>query len=138
MNVFQKIMSLFLSSLILFSTTSFVVDEHYCGEMLADISITGRAASCACEDYKSSEEHSGFNLENDSCCSNKITFHDNNDELNKVSFELSFENTLFLHTYFYSYINLFEGLENNIVPFKNYSPPLIVTNIHVVYESFLI
>ena len=38
----------------------------------------------------------------------------------------------------YSYINLFEGLEKNIVPFKNYSPPLIVTDIQVLDQVFLI
>jgi len=131
-------MSILLSSLILLSTTSFVVDEHYCGNMKVDSSIFGKASSCFCEASNKANNNNDTILENDNCCTNNVIVHESNDELKSNSAQLSSENTLFLHSYFYSYINLFEGLESNIIPFKNYAPPLIVTDLQVIHESFLI
>ena len=51
---------------------------------------------------------------------------------------LTFQQQVFVTAFSYSYVNLFEGLDENIVPFKNYAPPLIVTDIQVLDQVFLI
>jgi len=138
MNIFRKIASISLSILLLVSTTSFVVDEHYCGNMLVDATIFGKASNCFCEEYDNSKIKDNLSIESDSCCSENQIIHESNNEIKKVLNELSSENSLFLHSYFYTYIDLFEGLENSFTPFRNYLPPLIITDIQVINEAFLI
>jgi hypothetical protein len=61
------------------------------------------------------------------------------DELKVRSFDdIQFEQQLFLASYVYSYVNLFEGLPQLVVPHKDYSPPNLVKDIQVVDQVFLI
>jgi len=138
MKLFHKLISVILSIIILISTSSFAVESHYCGDMLIDSSIFGKASNCMCEKIESDNHSYKTEINMGDCCKEKIIVHDGNDEIQKTQFQLTSENNLFLQSYFYSYINLFEGLENRIVPFKAYSPPLLVTDLQVIYESFLI
>uniref|UniRef100_UPI00404A80EC HYC_CC_PP family protein n=1 Tax=Gelidibacter sp. TaxID=2018083 RepID=UPI00404A80EC len=75
---FTKILSFFLAVFILFSTSSFTVDMHFCCNKLVDMA------------------------------------------------------------FFNTYINLFEGLEENVISFKTYRPPLLSTDIIILNETFLI
>ena len=61
------------------------------------------------------------------------------DDLKVVSFDqLSFDEQLFVTTFAYSYINLFEGFDENIVPFKDYSPPPLIRDVQILDQIFLI
>ena len=41
-----KIASSLMALFVLFSTFSFTVEKHYCGEFLMDVSFTGAADNC--------------------------------------------------------------------------------------------
>lgn len=128
----QKSLSTILALLVLFSTFSFTVDKHFCGNMLVDKAIFSEAKTCGME--MGSE---ATNAE-DSCCTNEKTAVEGQDEL-KISFNsLDFDQQLFLSTLTFSYINLFDGSPIQIVPFKNYTPPLLVADIQVLDQVFLI
>jgi hypothetical protein len=72
------------------------------------------------------------------CCSDELIILEGQDEL-KLSFEnLNLEQQHFIAAFSYSYINLFEGLEENITPFFGYPPPKLVKNIQLLDETFLI
>jgi len=132
-----KIASIFLASVVLFSTASFSVNKHYCCNELVDTSILGSAKTCGMKDIKTSTKKC-FIEDDDDCCTTKTFIKKGNDNLMTVSLELETESFFFLQSLLYTYINLFEGLQENIVPFKNYTPPLISKDILVLHETFLI
>lgn len=122
-----------MAFLVLLSTFSFVVDMHYCGSILVDKAVFSKAETCGMT------MHSGIEgLTEDSCCTNEQVAVEGQDEL-KVNFEkLDLQQQVFLASFTYSYINLFEGLPQATEPYKDYSPPLLVTDIQLLDQVFLI
>ena len=134
---FRNIVSFGMALLVLASTTSITVGKHFCGDILVDFALFSEAESCGME-MPSHSGGDGHSLEVDPCCSDQTIVFEGQDEL-KVSFEsLNFDQQLFLHSFTYSYLNLFEGLPQQVVPFKYYTPPLLVTDIQILDQVFLI
>lgn len=134
---FHKIVSLAMATLVLFTTMSFTVDMHYCGDMLVDYSMFHNAQTCGME-HEQSEDACHIIVSEDSCCSDKQIVVEGQDDI-KASFDtLSFDQQVFVATYFYSYINLFDALDTNIVPFRDYLPPLLLRDIHKLHDTYLI
>lgn len=128
-----------MALIVLFSTMSFAVDMHYCGDRLVDFSFSEKVDTCMmkAEISKSSSECSVSEMEMD-CCSDVEVVVEGQDDL-KVSFDqLSFDQELFLASFIYSYLNLFEGLDENVVPFKDYSPPPLIRDVQILDQTFLI
>lgn len=72
------------------------------------------------------------------CCSDIEVFIEGQDDL-KISFDqLIFDQQLFVASFVYSYINLFEGPEENSIPFKDYSPPPLIRDVQILDQTFLI
>lgn len=135
--LFQQITSLCLAFLVLFSTMSFTVDMHFCGKSLVDVSVLKKAATCGMEiqDNKTSDKHG---LEKKSCCSDHTITVAGQENI-KASFEkFTFGQQLFITAFTYSYLNLYQSLESRIVPFKDYSPPLLVRDVLLLDQTFLI
>ena len=127
--------SLSMSLLVLFSTVSFTVEKHYCGDALIDISVFSEVERCASEAYEIELEK----ITKKSCCKDVVDLVEGQDELQKTSFDdLDLDQQLFLDIYFQSYKNLFEGLPQHLIPHKNYSPPNLVFDIQVLDQVFLI
>ena len=132
----HKIMALSLSLLVFFSTVSFTINNHYCGDYLMDSSWFLEADSCnmsmemnvsdSCDTIKKL------------CCTDEIIHIEGQDEL-KISFDqLTFDQQLFIVSFYQFCIDLFEGLEENIIPFKEYSPPPLLIDIQILHQTFLI
>ncbi len=135
--VFKSIGSIFLAMMMLFSTLSFTVSTHFCGGELADYSFVGNLERCEMP-VKTHSETKETSLNTISCCQDNIeTIEGSNDELTVVK-ELNVQEVQFLTFFAYSYINLFEGQEEHIIPFKHYVPPLVIKDITVLYDTFLI
>jgi len=133
----QRISSIVMALIVLFSTMSFSVDMHYCGEHLVDFSVFENVETCLmkAEMSKSSSECEIIEMD---CCTDVEVVQEGQDDL-KTSFDrLTFEQQIFVATFFNSYINLYEGLEENITPFEGHPPPLLVKDIQVLYDTFLI
>jgi len=134
---FKNIGSLFLALMMLFSTFSFTISTHFCGGELADYSFVGNLDRCEMP-TKTHNDTRETSLNSISCCQDSIeTIEGTNDELTVVK-ELEVQEVQFLVAFSYIYMNLFEGLEQHIVPFKDYSPPLVTKDIPVLYDTFLI
>ncbi|MFD1094137.1 HYC_CC_PP family protein [Salegentibacter chungangensis] len=130
---FQYSLSILMAVVVLFSTFSFTVDSHYCGKFLVDKAVFSKAKTCGMDLAVKSDSFS-----EDPCCSNQKTAVEGQDEL-KISFHsFDLDQQLFISTFTFAYFNLFEGLPQQIVPFKDYSPPLLVTDIQLVDQVFLI
>lgn len=129
---FQKSISAVLALLVLVSTFSFTVDKHFCGNMLVDLAVFSEAETCGME------MDSEMGVAEDSCCTNEKTAVEGQDEL-KISFNsLDLDQQVFLFSFTHTFINLFEGTPVEVIPFKDYSPPLLVTDIQVLDQVFLI
>jgi hypothetical protein len=136
---FTKILSFFLAVSILFTTSSFTVDMHFCCNKLVDMAILGKAQAC-----KDKVQNKDFpfkkcaTFQEKGCCSSQSFLKTGDDIIKKANNELQTEDIVFLKTFFYTYINLFEGLDDNVVPFKHYRPPLLFKDIQILHETYLI
>jgi hypothetical protein len=128
-----------MALIVLFSTMSFSVDMHYCGDHLVDFSLSEKVDTCMmkAELSKSSSECAVMDMEMD-CCSDVEIVIEGRDDL-KISFDqLTFDQQLFVASFAYTYINLFERFDENIIPFKDYSPPPLIRDIQILDQTFLI
>lgn len=133
----RKISAIIMSFVVLVSTMSFTVSEHYCGSQLVDVGLFSRAESCGMELQKpTSTKDCG--LKKSDCCKDEVKQFTGQHELNTSFSALNFEQQVFVASFAYTYLNLFEGLVVNIIPFKYYTPPLLVTDILVLDQIFLI
>ncbi|WP_041326887.1 MULTISPECIES: HYC_CC_PP family protein [Robiginitalea] len=134
---FCKISSSIMALLVLLSTFSFAVDRHYCGDVLVDFSFFGKAESCGMEMQQSKDSHYHL-IGNKGCCEDQTLAIAGQDDL-KISYEnLNDEQQVFVVSFLYSFINLYEGFDTKIVPFKDYSPPPLIRDIQVLDQTFLI
>jgi len=118
-----------MALIVMLSTMSFTVDKHFCGSQLVDQAVFSKAETCGMSMSAEEEDH---------CCTNKKVEVQGQDEL-KISLDsFDFHQQLIITTFTYSYLNLFESLPKQIIPYKDYSPPLLVTNIQLEDQVFLI
>ena len=130
--ILQKSGSLVLALLVLFSTMSFTVDKHFCGTYLVDQAIFSEAQDCGME-----HPSEGEMTAEDGCSDQKISV-EGQDDL-KISFnDLELPHQVFLASFTFSYVELFQELPQQFIPFSDYSPPLLVYDIHLLDETFLI
>ena len=134
---FKKISAILMAFVVLFSTMSFTISEHYCGNDLVDSALFSKAESCGMEMQKTTPTDD-CSFDKEDCCNDVVKQFEGQTNLKTDLSNLTFEQQVFVTAFIYSYVNLFEGLDKNIVPFKNYSPPLIVTDIQVLDQVFLI
>lgn len=126
-----------MALVVLFSTLSFTINMHYCGNSLVDSAIFKQAKTCGMEMQKSMSNSECSITKKDCCNDEQITF-EGQDELNISLDKLNLTQQLFIGSFVYSYINLFGDLEENIIPFNDYPPPLIVKSIYKIHEVYLI
>ncbi len=129
--LFHKAFSISLALIVLFSTVSFTIEKHYCGDVLVDVSVFAEAEKCGMEAMELAQKKS--------CCKDEIDIVEGQDELKISSFEdLEFKHQQFLSALIYSYINGFESLPKQTIPHKDYSPPNLVANIQILDQVFII
>ena len=135
--ILHKITAYFMALVVLFSTMSFSVDMHFCGDSLVDVSVFSQAKSCGM-DAIIDKDCPETSLKKD-CCDEELVTFQGEKELQLTSIQdLSVDQQLFIVSYVYTYVNLFEGLQEREVPYKNYTPPLIVKDIQLLDDVFLI
>lgn len=128
----HKIFSISLALVVLFSTFSFKVEKHFCGDNLVDVAIFSDVKGCGMEMCKVSSKKK-------SCCKNEVEIIKGQDDLKLDNFEdFALNHQFFIASFFYAYVNLFESLPNQIIPHKNYRPPNLVHDIQLLDDVFLI
>ncbi|TXD46831.1 HYC_CC_PP family protein [Polaribacter sp. IC073] len=128
-----KITSFLLAFLVLFSTFSFTVESHYCGDSLIAISFTGDADVCK------SDLKDEFSIESKDCCSDEVHKIEGQKELqqhskNKISFQK--QQFLTVNTTFHQ--NLFVETKATKVNYNSFFLPDKPLDYQVLYQSFLI
>ena len=132
--VIHKTGSISMALLVLLSTMSFTVEKHFCGSMLVDQAVFSQAETCGMEMPSEQEETE----DEASCCKQEKVVVEGQSEL-KFSFaDLDWQHQAFITSFAFSYVDLFRGLPEQVIPFKDYSPPLLVTDIQLLDQAFLI
>ena len=128
-----------MALLLLFSTLSFSMDMHFCGDHLVDFSLFDKADSCGmmpvaeaassdCTVMKAGME----------CCTDVQIVVEGQEDL-KVSFDqLPVGQQLFLASFVFSYINRFESAQDSAPEDWEYAPPPLIEDVQVLYQTFLI
>ena len=134
--IFHKIMSLAMAFVVLFSTMSFTLNMHYCGDVLVETAMFHKAEGCGMEMEKPSAD--GCSITKKNCCNDEQLVVDGQDELQLQVDKISFEQQLFIASFVYTHVNLFEGLENNVSTYEEYKPPLVIRQLYKIDETYLI
>ncbi|CAM1346367.1 conserved hypothetical protein [Tenacibaculum crassostreae] len=126
-----------MALVVVFSTMSFTINSHFCGDTLINTSYFSEAKTCGMEMKQENNKECSITKKN--CCKDVTQLIKGQDNFKKSVFDsLSYDQQLFIAAFYYSYFNLFEGLHNRVIPFKDYSPPFVVKDIHVLDEVYLI
>jgi hypothetical protein len=133
---FSNIASILMTFVVLFSTLSFTMNMHYCGDTLVETAIFHKAKGCGMEMEKPSTE--GCSITKKNCCDDKQLAIEGQDELQLQLDKITFEQQVFIASFVHTYINLFEGLDNNVSSYEEYKPPLVVRQIFKIDETYLI
>ena len=134
--VLHKIMAFAMAFVVLFSTMSFTVNMHYCGDTLVESAIFQKAKGCGMEMEKPSTEECSITKKN--CCDDKQLAIEGQDELQLQVDKITFEQQVFIASFVYTYINLFEGLDSNVSTYEEYKPPLVIRQLYKIDETYLI
>lgn len=134
--VFHKAMSLAMAFVVLLSTMSFTLSMHYCGDTLVETAMFHKAEGCGMEMDNPSTE--GCSITKKNCCNDEQLVVDGQDELQLQVDKISFEQQVFIASFVYTYINLFEALDNNVSSFEEYKPPLVIRQLYKIDETYLI
>ena len=72
-----------MAILVLFSTVSFTVEKHFCGDVLVDVSVFTEAQKCATEAYEKEIE----TFTKKSCCKDTVDVFEGQNELIVKTFD---------------------------------------------------
>ncbi|WP_439130327.1 HYC_CC_PP family protein [Polaribacter sp.] len=132
-NLFLKISSTLLAFVMLFSTFSFTVEKHFCGDFLVDVSFTGETEGCGMEMNKT------IATQKKNCCKDEVHQIEGQDELQLQDIEkITFHTQCIVTAFAISYQFKFDVNEANTQFYKDFSPPDIPLDYQVAYQSFLI
>lgn len=135
-----KAISIFLSLLLLASSSGVAYAQHFCGgmEMLSTITLAAKGLSCGMELSDTHCDDTTKVSEEEHCCENHITQIQTDDDFAKAGLDIKFENS-FIAEYF-SVFELGEvpNTSEKITSLADYSPPPIVIDLCILYDSFLI
>jgi len=132
----HKILAFAMAFVVLFSTTSFALNMHYCGDTLVETALFNKAKGCGMDMQNPSTE--GCSITKKNCCDDKQLVVEGQDELQLQVNKISFDQQVFLASFVYTYILLFDGIENNMSSFEAYKPPLVIRQIFKLDETYLI
>ncbi|MGV6845530.1 MAG: HYC_CC_PP family protein [Lutibacter sp.] len=134
--VFKKIAAVLMALVVVLSTMSFTVSQHYCGGELVDSAVFSKAESCEMDQTVSIQKECSIQKKN--CCDDVIKRIKGKKIVKNNEVSFFNQNLIFATTFNVTYNNLFKGISRQIIPFKNYSPPLLVCDIQVTHQVFLI
>lgn len=124
-----------MAFLVLFSTIYITIESHMCGNVLIDVAVFTEVEKCKMEAFEM--EQMAITKEN--CCKDELEVLKGQEDLKLTSLEdLRTDQEFFITSLVYSFANLFEGLPIQIILHKDYSPPILITDIHVLDQVFII
>jgi hypothetical protein len=131
---FQKLISVAMALLVFISTLSVSIEKHYCCDHLIDFAIFANAEKCASE-----TSDDGSKLMAQSCCKDVVDLFEGQNELSlEKTTALNPSQKVFILSIVSVFGELHDQKSQNNTPFKHYTPPKFIQDIHILHEVFLI
>ncbi|MBL4605487.1 MAG: hypothetical protein JKY02_07475 [Flavobacteriaceae bacterium] len=128
----KKISATILLFVLLFSSMSYIIDKHYCGETLVDVSYFGEADNCGMEGMRINSD--AVKIKKKKCCKNEtIVIEWSTFDKEKLTTLQSIGLEFVL-----SYINSIQDIVLETAYYIDFSPPDIEEDIQVLQQVFLI
>lgn len=129
-----KIMSIVMALTVVMASFSFSIEQHFCGSNLVDVSVFSKTESCCCPPLK----EGSLQLKKKSCCSNiSILFEGFDNYQNAISTEI-LTAPIFVETPAIQIPVAYVFETTRKVPYTNYNPVPLITDIQVRDQVFLI
>lgn len=125
-----------MAFVVLFSTMSFTISMHYCGDSLVDTAIFKTAKTCGMKMQNTSNKECA--ITKTSCCNDQQVKIEGQDDLNLSLNKLTLEQQYFLASFVYTYTTLFNNSNKKHSVFSEYPPPLLIKEIFKLDECYLI
>lgn len=132
----KKISVTILSFIVLFSSMSFTVEKHYCGETLVDVSYFGKAEGCGMDGMRMNFEQAEKKMKK--CCKNETELIKTSDFDKEKPVTLQQPSIEFVAFFIQSYINLYQETQLEKEYYKDFSPPDVEKDIQILHQTFLI
>ncbi len=134
----HRTFSITMALLLLLSTTSWTVGKRYCMGRLMDVSLFEHAEDCCMETTSDEDDGTTTLQDEDACCKDEVISVAGQDDL-RVSFnDFGFDKQLFTDSFSHSYLNIFRTTTERHVPNQHYPPPILVKDIQLLGEVFII
>lgn len=125
-----------MTVIMLLASNSYAITSHFCGTELVAISFTGKSLSCAME-TTGDDCDSNKSVKKD-CCSDEVKIIESQD-FNKVKdIKFTQKQLEFTAAFVITYHKLFQETTLEKDFYKDFSPPDIIEDYQVLYETFLI
>ncbi len=125
-----------LATLVVLSSLSWTMEEHYCMGRLVDVAIFGESHGCGMEMENSLP---GQDQEkNTSCCDEQIVVFDGQDQLKLNKDHIEFSQPILSVCWYYVYSTFLQTSPDLIPPAEYPPPPVYVRDIQLLDEIFLI
>ncbi|HIC32114.1 MAG TPA: hypothetical protein EYO76_09370 [Flavobacteriaceae bacterium] len=117
-----------MAFLVLFSTLSFTVEKHYCGDHLVDTAVFTKVKKCT--DASTMPKP---------CCKDDVEVVKGQDQLKINGLDdLDFNTQIVFTAFVYSFFQFQESLPKQTIPHKYYSPPKLVADLQVLHDVYII
>lgn len=136
-SVLRNTAAFLMAILLLLSTTLWKVEKHYCMGHLMDVALFTDVDTCGMNMSITGNIETLEEIEN-SCCNDEVVFVEGQDDLKLSINDLDTDQQSFLIAFNYSYNSLFQALTDQFVPHEQYPPPILVKDIQLFDEVYLI
>ncbi|TAI48230.1 hypothetical protein EW142_15535 [Flagellimonas allohymeniacidonis] len=120
---------------VMLSTISWTVDKHLCMGRVMDVSLFVEAEDCGMADALS---NSGQDSMMNHCCDDESFTLSGQEDLTLTWLDFDLDQQVFLFAFSHSYLDLYSPQVEPPAPHEEYPPPLLVKDIHILDQVFLI
>ena len=131
-----KIISILMAFVVIFTTLSFTVDMHFCGDTLVETAVFQKAKGCGMELQKPSKDVCVVKSNN--CCNDKQLTIDGQQELQISVNAFSFEQTLYVSSILNTSKEFSEVIDKKVFLYKGYTLQLVIRQLYKIAETYLI
>jgi len=125
-----------MAFVVVFTTLSFTVDMHFCGDTLVEAAVFQKVKGCGMELQKLSKDDCVVKSNN--CCNDKQLTIDGQHEL-QISFSaFSFEQLLYVTSILNTDKEFSQVIDKNVPLYKGYALQLVIRQLYKIAETYLI
>ena len=135
--IFRKISAVFMVAILLLSITSFSIFKHFCNENLVEISNFSKVDSC-CKSNIVSSNFKIVKFSEKDCCKNEIEAKINTSFQNTNSLKLIKSQYVLAFSFYTVFVKKMNLTKVNRLFYQDFSPPKILRNKQILFQSFLI